>query len=59
MTDVRFHPDARTELIDAATYYEEQSEGLGGQFVDEAQRVFVLLVESPDLGSPVVGYAIL
>ena len=36
MTGVRFHPDARAELLQAATYYEEQAEGLGGQFIDEA-----------------------
>ena len=53
MTDVRLHPDARAELLDAATYYEDQSEGLGGQLIDEAQRVFDLLAESPGLGSPV------
>ena len=25
-----FHPDARAELLDAATYYEERAEALGG-----------------------------
>ena len=55
MTDVRFHPDARSELLDAATYYEEQADGLGGQFIDEAQRVTEMLAESPGLGAPVVG----
>ncbi|MEM1115589.1 MAG: type II toxin-antitoxin system RelE/ParE family toxin [Bacteroidota bacterium] len=55
MTDVRFHPDARAELLAAATYYEERSDGLGGQFIDEAQRVFDLIAESPGLGSPVLG----
>ncbi len=53
MTDVQFHPDALAELLDAATYYEEQSVGLGVQFIDEAQRVFALLAESPGLGIPV------
>ena len=53
MTDVRIHPDARAELLAAATYYEEQSGGLGGQFIDEVQRVFDLVAESPSLGSPV------
>ena len=57
MTEVRFHPDARSELLDAATYYEEQADGLGGQFIDEAQRVAVLLAESPRLGAPVAGQA--
>ena len=56
MTDVRFHPHARAELLDAATYYEEQAAGLGGQFIDEAQRVADVLAESPGLGAPVRGY---
>ena len=56
MTDVRFHPDARAELLDAATYYEEQADGLGGQFVDEAQRVLGLLSETPGIGAPVSGH---
>ena len=55
MTGVQFHPDARSELLDAATYYEEQADGLGGQFIDEAQRVTGTLAESPGLGSPVTG----
>ena len=59
MTDVHVHPDARSELLDAATYYEEQADGLGGQFIDEAQRVTDLLAASPGLGSPVVGSDVL
>ena len=55
MTGVRFHPDARRERLDAATSYEERSDGLGGQSIDEAQRVTDLLAESPGLGVPVVG----
>ena len=53
MTVVQLHPEARSELLGGATYYEEQSDGLGGQFIDEAQRVFDLLAESPSMGSPV------
>lgn len=56
MIDVRFHPDARAELLDAATSYEEQADGLGGQFIDEAQRVTDLLSETPGLGAPVAGH---
>jgi plasmid stabilization system protein ParE len=50
-----FHPDARAELLDAATYYEERADGLGGPFIDEAHRVVDLLVGSPGLGAPVAG----
>ena len=56
MNDVRFHPDARSELIDAATYYEGQADGLGGQFIDEVHRVTDALAASPDIGAPVVGH---
>jgi plasmid stabilization system protein ParE len=56
MTEVRFHPDARAELLDAATSYEEQADGLGGQFVDEVQRVLDQLRTSPGIGAPVPGH---
>ena len=50
-----FHPDARAELLDAATYYEERADQLGRQFIDEAHRVVDLLAGSPGLGAPVTG----
>ena len=59
MTDIRFHPDARSELLDAATYYEEQADGLGGLFIDETQRVTDMLAGSPGVGSPVAGSDVL
>ena len=59
MTDARFHPDARAELLDAATYYEEQAGGLGGQLIDEAQRVIDMLAASPGFGAPVAGHDVL
>lgn len=57
MTEARFHPDARSELLDAAIYYESQADGLGGQFIDEVQRVAYVLAESSGLGAPVAGQA--
>ena len=33
-SNVRFHPDAETELTDAAVYYEHKREGLGEEFLD-------------------------
>ena len=57
MTETQFHPAARSELLDAAIYYDEQADGLGGQFIDEAQRVVGILAESPGLGAPVPGSA--
>ena len=56
MTAVRFHPDARAELLDGAVYYEEQADGLGGQFIDEVQRVVDMLAESPGLGPSFAGH---
>lgn len=34
---VRFHPQAETELNDAAEWYESKQPGLGGQFGDEVR----------------------
>lgn len=56
MSAVRFHPEARAELLDAATYYEEQAAGLGGQFIDEVHRVLGLIGESPGMGAPAIGH---
>lgn len=56
MTPIQFHPEARAELLDAATYYEEQADGLGGQLIDAVQRVTEMLAETPGLGTPVDGH---
>ena len=55
MTGVGFHPAARAELLEAVAYYEDQAEGLGAQFADEAERVVSLLSDRPGLGTPVAG----
>lgn len=57
MTGVGFHPAARAELLAAARYYEQQAQGLGMQFVAEAERAVSLLRTSPRLGAPVSGHA--
>ena len=57
MTGVGFHPAARTELLDAARYYEAQAPGLGAQFAAEAERAVGLLADTPGLGAPVAGHA--
>jgi plasmid stabilization system protein ParE len=33
MKTVRFHPDAETEMLEAAAYYEAQQENLGKRFL--------------------------
>lgn len=38
MKAVRFHPDADTEMVDAARWYELQQEGLGKRFLASVQE---------------------
>ena len=45
-----FHPLATSELTDAAVFYEGQAPGLGGDFLDEIERLVTLLSLYPDLG---------
>jgi len=45
-----FHPLAASELTDAAVFYEDQAPGLGGDFLDEIERLVTLLSLYPDLG---------
>lgn len=35
----RFHPEAVVEYVEAARYYAERGEDLGGRFYDEIERV--------------------
>jgi len=37
MKRVRFHPDAESEMIESAAYYEEQQPGLGRRFLVSVQ----------------------
>jgi plasmid stabilization system protein ParE len=50
-----FHPEAETELLDAAAYCESEVPGLGARFADEVERVVELLLERPELGARVYG----
>lgn len=45
---VIYHPDAETELIQAAQFYEERVPTLGAQFLDAAGRAILLISEAPD-----------
>lgn len=49
---LRFEAEAAEELYRAVQYYEGQSAGLGGELLDDLDRVAGLLVASPNLGSP-------
>ena len=55
MTRAIFHPSARRELEDAVDEYNGETEGLGTEFREEAQRVIALLMRFPRLGQVVLG----
>ncbi len=38
MSAIIFHPDARDELFSAIAYYNEQSPGLGTEFLEEIRK---------------------
>ena len=45
--DVRLRPEAERDLADAAIWYEQQREGLGHEFLDEASATFSRIAENP------------
>lgn len=44
---VELHPEAEQELLEAALWYDEQREGLGGEFLDDLSRWVDVAVEYP------------
>jgi plasmid stabilization system protein ParE len=42
-----YHPHARSELIEAAQYYESRVDRLGVRFLEDADRAIARIVESP------------
>jgi len=55
MRSIVFHPLAEQELIDAAAYYEEQSLGLGLEYLGEVEHAVNFLTRYPEAGSKVRG----
>jgi hypothetical protein len=51
---VEFHPEAQTEFISAAQFYEHQAEGLGLNFILTVQHTYERLLESPASGPRLV-----
>ena len=49
------HPEAELEVLEAASRYEAEVPGLGERFGDEIERAIGLLLETPEIGAPVVG----
>jgi len=47
---LEFHPEAESELLEAAVYYSEQVPGLGERFEAEVLRATSLLLEQPLIG---------
>jgi plasmid stabilization system protein ParE len=45
--EVRIRPEAERDMIEAASWYEQQQRGLGREFLDEALAVFMRLADSP------------
>lgn len=45
-----YHPDAETELIEAARYYESRVPTLGVQFLDEADIAVTMIAAAPNAG---------
>ena len=45
--NLRLRPESEQDLADAAIWYEEQREGLGNQFLDEALSVFSVISDTP------------
>jgi hypothetical protein len=45
---VEFLPPASAELMDAISYYNMQSEGLGYEFAGEVKRMLERIVQYPD-----------
>ena len=55
MPRATFHPLAERELIDAARYYELESQGLGATFLDAAEQCERAIIEHPSAGAIVSG----
>ena len=47
-----FHSQAREEFLGAVSRYEAEVPGLGARFIAEFQRCIGLLLETPEIGSP-------
>lgn len=47
---IKFHSEARKELLEIAEYYEEQVVGLGVDFIDEVEKVLNIIEQQPASG---------
>ena len=47
--EVRLRPEAERDLEEAAAWYEEQRQGLGQEFLDEAAATFSAIADMPQM----------
>jgi toxin ParE1/3/4 len=50
-----FHPDAETEMNEAATYLDQKSPGLGNIFLDDLEKALSMIIEHPETSPAVRG----
>jgi toxin ParE1/3/4 len=53
VTGHRYLPEAREDLNKAAAFYEASVPGLGGAFLDDAERAIEHIRENPRIGAPI------
>jgi plasmid stabilization system protein ParE len=49
---VRFHPDARAELLAAVRFYQQEAVGLGRAMAGEVRTALLRISDFPESGSP-------
>ncbi len=47
MVVLRFHPDVSCEVKDSYTWYQQQVEGLGDDFINELEAAYQAIMELP------------
>ncbi len=51
--DVRFHPLATAEVVEAQLWYEDHVDGLGARFLDALRATTERAAQWPNAGSPI------
>lgn len=51
----QYHPEAARELTGSIKYYEEKSDGLGAEFLDEVEQAIAQILSHPDSGTLLAG----
>jgi plasmid stabilization system protein ParE len=56
VTELRFHPAARVELVEAIVYHEATRPGYGAEFEAEVDDLVARILEFPESGAPLPAY---